>query len=444
MATLAKNSVTHLAILVAGTRLGAIVFPINWRLASSELAQALDLVDPAALFIEPDFYSSLSEADLSAVKIKSLIGSGNVAEFAAMETLNADTEYPDVAVGRDEPAVIIATAAVAGVPRGAVLTHGNLLSVSTMFTETYNISVADRSLGVLPLFHIAGLQYMFVMAMAGGASVILPGFDAELGSRMIDEHHISLIVTFPPMLEHLLDARAASGGEWGSLRFCWGILNPPEVVQRYLALERGEYWTGYGQTETTGIATLGTTLEKPGSAGRVVDGLELRIVNDEDQEVPAGEVGEIAVRGNLVFAEYWGDEEASAYAGRGGWHHTGDLGRVDEEGYLFYAGRKPEKELIKSGGENIYPAEVEAAIRQLDEVAAVCVIGVPDDKWGETVKAVVELEEGKQLDEDQLLSGIAETLAAYKKPRVIEFVSRLPRDEAGKIDRQEVKAEFGK
>ena len=159
--------------------------------------------------------------------------------------------------------------------------------------------------------------------------------------------------------------------------------------------------------------------------------------------MPPNQPGEIAVRGNLVFAHYWQDEEASAYASRGGWHHTGDMGKVDEDGFLYYVGRKPEKELIKSGGENIYPAEVEAAIRRLPQVADVCVIGVPDERWGETVKAVVELAAGQRLDAGQLLAGISEHLAAFKKPKLVEFVDKLPRDSQGKIDRQRVKSDHG-
>ena len=446
LATVAKNSISHVAGLIACARLGVVAFPVNWRLASNEIAMALGLVGPKALLIEPDFYPALSESGFDQIKIKGVFGAEKLSEseWLPLEEFQSDRQPPEVSVQPNDPAVIIATAAVAGVPRGAVLTHGNLLSVGRMFASAYQLTKADRGLGVLPLFHIAGYENLFVIAMAGGASVILPGFDAKLGSQMMDEHQISAITTFPPMLEALMAAREELGGNWASLRVCWGILNPPEVVQKYLSLNRGDYWTGYGQTETTGIATLINAQEKPGSAGKVVDGLELRIVNDDDQEVLVGEPGEIIVKGNLVFSHYWGDEEASAYAARGGWHHTGDLGRLDEDGYLYYVGRKPEKELIKSGGENIYPAEVEAAIRQLTAVAEVCVIGVPDEKWGETVKAVIQLAEGEQLTESGLLAGISENLAAYKKPRLIQFVDQMPRDQTGKIDRAKVKTEFGK
>jgi len=441
--TLAKNSIEHFAVLVASTRIGAIVFPANWRLSNTEFTQVVKLTEPAALFIDSEFDSKLTEIDLSDIRIKANLDDRNVSGFTRIKDFKSGAELPGVMIGLDDPAVIIATAAVAGLPRGAVLTHNNLISVGRMFSNAYQLTDKDRFLGVLPLFHIAGLEYLVVMATAGGASVLLPGFDAHLGNQMMDEHQVSLITTFPPMLEQLMAERLKAGTNWDSLRICFGILNPPEVIQKYLDLDRGDYWTGYGQTETTGIATLFNHKLKPGSAGKVVDGLEMQIVDDQDQEVPTGQPGEILVRGNLVFSQYWRDQAASDYAARGGWHHTGDLGRVDEDGFLYYVGRKPEKELIKSGGENIYPVEVENAIHLLPEVVEVCVIGVPDDKWGETVKAVIELAQGKHLNQEDILAGIANHLAAYKKPRLFEFVEKLPRDDSGKVDRLKVKTDFG-
>lgn len=443
LATLAKNSITHIAVIVACSRLGAIAYPANWRLSSIELKHAVDLIEPFALLIEAEFDSLLTEVNLTEIKFKGIIGEGSITDFLSVDGFNSETKLPSLQINQDDPAVIIATAAVAGKPRGAVLSHGNLISVSRMFTNAYRLSTEDRYLGVLPLFHIAGLEYLVVMAVSGGASVILPSFDAKLGTQMMDEHKISLITTFPPMLEQLIIAKQQAGSTWKNLCTCFGILNPPEIIQQYLDLNCGDYWTGYGQTETTGIATLINYQEKPGSAGKVVDGLDMRLIDDLDQDVKMGNPGEIVVKGNLVFSHYWEDEAASTYASRSGWHHTGDMGKMDEGGYLYYVGRKPEKDLIKSGGENIYPVEVENAIRKLPEVAEVCVIGVPDDKWGETVKAVVELFPGKRLDESQLLTGIADHLAAYKKPRLLEFVVQLPRDDAGKVDRLQVKAKYG-
>ena len=156
-----------------------------------------------------------------------------------------------------------------------------------------------------------------------------------------------------------------------------------------------------------------------------------------------GDVGEIAMQGPVVFAGYWNDPDATAYAFRNGWHHTGDLGKFDADGFLYYAGRKPEKELIKSGGENIYPAEVEQVLQGLPEVAAVCVIGVPDEKWGEAVKAVIELSPGMTLSADQVSAAVVKRIASYKKPRFVQIVDVLPRSPDGKIDREAVKSAYG-
>jgi long-chain acyl-CoA synthetase len=443
VATIGLNSVMHFASLVACAKLGAIAFPANWRLTASELQRSLELIDPLALIIEPQFTPLLEGADLGSIRVKIAWGEEPLEGFLPFNDFLVESVEQPEEVKEEDPAVIIGTAAVAGAARGAVLTHGNLLAISRMFTQVFGLSETDRFLAVLPFFHIAGYELMVVMAMAKGASVILPAFDADAGVLMMEKHQVSLIATFPPMLEMLMTSREKNKATWESLKVCFGILNPPEVIQQYLALQAGEYWTGYGQTETTGISSLINVMEKPGSAGKVVSGLEMRIVNDLDEDVPIGQPGEIAVRGDLVFAGYWRDDEATAYAARNGWHHTGDLGKLDEQGYLYYVGRKPEKELIKSGGENIYPAEVELAIQKLPEVAKVCVLGMPDEKWGETVKAVVELVPGENLDAEALLTGLSEHLASYKKPRLIEFVEKVPILENGDIDREAVKETYG-
>jgi long-chain acyl-CoA synthetase len=182
---------------------------------------------------------------------------------------------------------------------------------------------------------------------------------------------------------------------------------------------------------------------KPGAAGKPLPLIRVRCVDESGDDVPTGKVGEIAVQGPVVFAGYWNDPDATDYTFRHGWHHTGDLGKFDAEGFLYYAGRKPEKELIKSGGENVYPAEVEQVLIDLPEVAAACVIGIPDAKWGEAVKAVIELSPGMTMTADQVSTAVAERIASYKKPRYVEFVEALPRGADGEIDRQAIKAAHG-
>jgi acyl-CoA synthetase (AMP-forming)/AMP-acid ligase II len=258
----------------------------------------------------------------------------------------------------------------------------------------------------------------------------------------MDDHQVTLLADFPPILAMLLDAKDASGANWDSLRYVLG-LDAPDVIQRLYQETKARFWTGFGQSEITGVATLGEVIEKPGSAGRPIPLVRIRCVDESGEEVCVGDPGEIVVRGPTVFEGYWRDPDATYDTFRHGWHHTGDIGRFDEDGYLYYVGRMPEKELIKSGGENIYPAEVEHVLQGLPEINAVCVIGVPDPEWGEAVKAVIELLPGKSLTEEAVRQAVADRIASFKKPKIVNFTKALPRGSAGEIDRAEVKIRFG-
>jgi long-chain acyl-CoA synthetase len=305
-----------------------------------------------------------------------------------------------------------------------------------------NLNAHDRHLAALPLFHITGLGLSLTMIMAGGANVVAEGFDPAAACEMIDAHGVTLMASFPPVLSLLLGAKEESGAQWDSLRYVLG-LDSPDVIQELMAETTADFWTGFGQSETSGVVTLGSVRERPGSAGRPIPFAQVDCVLEDGEPAPIGQEGEIVVRGPVVFQGYWGDPDATAFAFRGGLHHTGDLGKFDADGYLYYVGRKPEKELIKSGGENIYPAEVEHVISGLPGVAAVCVIGVPDETWGEAVKAVIELKPGAALTVAQIQEAVAEAIAAFKKPRQVEFVDSLPRDGEGGVDREAVKRDYG-
>ena len=440
---LALNSVAFLGLVVACAKTGAFAFPINWRLAAGEVEAVLSLAGPKVLIVEKEFIPLLVETELNAIPARFLMGDKKEENFTLFAELSGENETAPAVSGIEDPVAIISTAAVAGLPRGAMLKNRNFIGLGRQFKKTFELTESDCFLAGLPFFHIAGLAMTFAFSVVGGASVVEPRFNAKSSSKLIDSHHISMIATFPPMLEMMMKTKEESGATWETLRICWGILNPPEIVHAYQELDCGEYWTGYGQTETTGIVTLGNYSEMPGSAGKVVDALEMRITNEAGEEVPVGETGEIAARGDLIHAGYWRDVDYTNLTFRGGWHHTGDLGKVNEEGHLFFMGRKPDKELIKSGGENIYPAEVENAIRKLSEVADVCVIGTPSDEWGEMVVAVVEAAPGRTLNQAEILTGIESNLASYKKPQRIIFVESLPRRENGDVDRKAVKSSYG-
>ena len=184
-------------------------------------------------------------------------------------------------------------------------------------------------------------------------------------------------------------------------------------------------------------------VDKPGAAGKPVPPCQVRLVDDYDREVPVGTPGEIVVRGPLVFQGYFGQPDVTAHTLRNGWHHTGDVGRFDADGYLYYVRRKPEKELIKPGGENVYPAEVETIIAQMDGVSGVCVYGIPDAKWGEAIKAVVELRAGARYTPQQVADHVASKIARFKRPHVVVFADALPRTAEGAVDREAVKTTWG-
>lgn len=202
------------------------------------------------------------------------------------------------------------------------------------------------------------------MIQIGGANVVLEVFDPAKAVQMMDEHDVSLMAVFPPILSTLLDARQTADASWDSLQHVFG-LEAPETIQRLYAETKAKFWTGFGQAETSGLVTLVRVDTKPGATGKSLPMVRLRCVDESGDDVPIGEVGEIAVQSPIVFAGYWNDPDATNYTFRNGWHHTGDLGKLDEEGYLYYAGRMPEKDLIKSGGENVYPAEVEHVLQDL-------------------------------------------------------------------------------
>jgi long-chain acyl-CoA synthetase len=297
-------------------------------------------------------------------------------------------------------------------------------------------------LNLLPLFHVGGL-FMATMAFhAGALNLNMSKFDAAQAVDLIAEKNVTVLFDFSPILGSILDQQAKTGKEVSSLRHVIG-LEGPETIEKYQKQTGGTFYVMYGQTETSAIATLGRYNDRPGSAGRTIPLADVKLVDENDRAVPAGQVGEIAVKGPMVFSGYWNLPEDTVHTFRGGWHHTGDLGRFDEDGFLFYAGRKPEKELIKPGGENVYPAEVEKAILEHPAVEMTVVFGVPDPKWKEGIKAVCKLKAGQKLDAKDLIKFVGESIASYKKPQQVEFVAEMPLLANGSPDRAKVKEQFG-
>jgi long-chain acyl-CoA synthetase len=267
-------------------------------------------------------------------------------------------------------------------------------------------------------------------------------FDAKTALELTQTEKISVMGSFSPIMSRLSEEVKKGNYDTSSLKNLTG-LEQPDIITEFQEKTGSTFWPLYGQSETSGTITLAPFNERPGSAGRPALLSEIALVDDTDTPVPTGEAGEIVVRGPMVFNGYWHQEELNRKTFKNQWHHTGDLAKFDDDGYLWFVSRKPEKELIKPGGENVYPAEVEEVIRQHPDIETVSVIGVPDPEFGEGIKAVCVLKKGKTLEAKDLINYVAGKIARYKKPRYVDFVTALPLTPSGAIDRVKVKELYG-
>jgi len=439
---LAQNDAAYLELYGACARQGIVAYPINWRLTGPEVERVVDRAQPKMMVIDQATQPLVADwlsgkAVPHRYRLTGEAGDG----FEALAGLYRSGGGPAAAdVGPGDAFAVISTAAVDVVPRGAVLSHANVVTANLTAIAALGLTERDRYLAALPLFHVTALGMSLAHLHAGAAIVVVARFDAEEAVRLIERHLITHVSDFPPVLSSLLDAAEKLGSALPSLAHVSG-LDAPQTIQRLHEKTKAQFWTGFGQSETTGFVTIQRVAEKPGASGRPVPAAQVRLVDDFDREVPTGTPGEILVRGPLVFQGYFAQPDVTAHTFRGGWHHTGDVGRFEADGYLHYVKRKPEKELIKPGGENVYPAEVETVIMQMADVTGVCVYGVPDAKWGEAIKAVVETKTGHT--PQQVIDFVGSKIARFKRPHTVVFTDALPRGADGAVDRDAVKARWG-
>ena len=343
----------------------------------------------------------------------------------------------------DDDAVILYTSGTTGVPKGAELTHANLLrNAEVTATTLLATGPGDVVMGCLPLFHSFGLTCGLNAAVLGGACLaLLPRFDPGAALEMISREKVTIFEGVPTMYAALLHHPDAGRTDASSLRVCvsGGAALPLEILRGFEDTFGCPILEGYGLSETSPVASFNhpDRPRKPGSIGTPVAGVQMRVVDDAGAEVPPGQVGEVVIRGHNVMKGYWGNPDATAAAIPDGWFRTGDLARMDEDGYFFIVDRK--KELIIRGGYNVYPREVEEALYEHPSVAAVAVIGIPHESLGEEVGAAVALKPGASTTPGELQEFARDRVAAYKYPRQVWLVEELPKGPTGKILRREVR-----
>lgn len=436
-----QNCHRMLEVVFACAKLGAIAAPVNWRLTAAELTTVIGDIAPRVVVASAseEMAEATAAVRAAAPDAAVLVHDDPAYEerLAALDPVDAQGDVDD-----ELPVLQIMTAAFQGTPKGALLTSRGIVTQDLVLPGVGLVEPGEEVyLAAGPMFHIGVLLKTFSIFHWGGTVVVIDRVDADEVCRLIAAERCTSAFLFPPTIRQVVELAADGAHDLSSLRD--NVALPPEDV--------AEAWyritsctppeapgaTGYGTTETVGMVTFeGRRPRGLSPFGRPSPAVALRILDPEGVEVPTGEIGEIAVRGPQVMAGYLGHEPLDP----DGWRRTGDLGRREEDGSVTFLG--PNQDMIKSAMENVYPVEVETALRSHDEVADACVIGVPDPDWGQSVLAVVERAEGGTVDEEALIAHVRTRIASYKKPRRVVFVEALPRTGAF-VDRAAVKEAHG-
>jgi len=431
-------NVPYFALCYYGAlRLGAILVPMNVLLKGREVGYYLRDSGATALFAWHDF-GEAAQAGAGDAGTELL----PVAPGEFEQQVMAADPIRDVAdrAGTDT-AVLLYTSGTTGTPKGAELTHDNLRRNAQVSRGLFDIGPGDVVLGALPLFHSFGQTCALNACVAGGAMLtLLPRFDPTKALEILQRDRVTVFEGVPTMYAALLNHPERDRYDVSELKVCasGGAALPVEVLRGFDEAFDCKVLEGYGLSETSPVASFNhpDRERKPGSIGTPIEGVEMKVVDDEDRDLPAGEVGEIVIRGHNVMKGYWQRPDATAEVMRGGWFHTGDMARVDEDGYFFIVDRK--KDMIIRGGYNIYPREVEEVLYEHPAVREAAVVGVPHPEWGEEVGAAVALKAGAQVTAEQLRDHVKEQVASYKYPREIWFVDELPKGPTGKILKREI------
>jgi long-chain acyl-CoA synthetase len=437
---MAPNTPEFLTLYYGILRAGAVVVPMNPQFKSREV----------------DYYLSDSAASLALAwhgvadqAAKGAAGAGTdlvVIEPSDLAGTLADVG-PEPAIADRAPsdtAVILYTSGTTGQPKGAELTHANLLAnVEVTRTTLLSLGPQDVLLGALPLFHSFGQTVAMGCAVASGACLtLLPRFDPVRALEIVKRDQVSVLMGVPTMYAAILHSGGSSAGDAASLRLCvsGGAAMPGELMRAFEMAFDCMILEGYGLSETSPVASFNhpDRERKPGTIGQAIAGVEMRVQNDDGDPLPADEIGEIAIRGDNVMKGYWRRPEETAEAMAGGWFRTGDLGRMDPEGYFSIVDRK--KDMIIRGGLNVYPREVEEVLYEHPAVLEAAVIGVPDQMLGEEIAAAVVLKPGATADPGELREHVKSQLAAYKYPRHVWIMEELPHGGSGKVLKRAITA----
>jgi len=453
IAILAKNVPAFFELWFGAAKVDAVLVPVNYRLAPVEIAFVLNDAGAELLLVGADFYPLVEKVERELKSVRRIIAlDGRHPSWIDYEKWLAaqSARDPALLISADHCAIQMYTSGTTGHPKGAQLSHTGLLSLTYLALDSFGAwHENDVNLVCMPLFHIGGSGWALIGLQRGVKTVLLRDADPAAILRAIPEQKITKAFVVPALLLFLLQNPQCAQTDFSSLELIvYGASPAPiDLVRKSLKVFGCGLAQVYGLTETTGAITYlppedhgEEHAQRLKSCGKAMPGIEIQVVDTAGRDVPVGDVGEIVTRSQQTMLGYWNQPEATSRAIRDGWFYTGDAGYLDADGYIYIYDRV--KDMIISGGENIYPAEVENTLFGHPAVADVAVIGVPDDKWGEAVKAMVVKRPGAEVSAEELIAFARDRIAHYKAPRTIDFVDALPRTPTGKILKRELRKPF--
>ncbi len=449
VALLSYNCPEFLEALFAANYLGAIAMPINWRLAAPEVRYILDHSGAAAIVCDQSLLqlANAATAGLEETLVRAIISETAESGWTTLDELRSRSDTaPRVAAAADDVHRLMYTSGTTGRPKGVMLTHANLAWKNHAHTIEFGFTDADLGLACGPLYHVGALDLTTTSLIAAGATTIVHrSFEASEVVTEIERSRVSTVWLAPAMVNAIMALPDIEQRDLSSVRVIinGGEKMPIPLIERIQRVFPSAWFAdAYGLTETVSGDTFldrDSILSKLGSVGRPCLYLELDVWDEDGNSVAAGEQGEIVMRGPKVFKGYWRDDDATAAAFARGWFHTGDIGVLDDDGYLFIVDRL--KDMIVSGGENIASSEIERVLYEHDSVLEAAVVGRPDDRWGEVPVAFVALRPGADVTSDALIDHCGAQLARFKVPKAITFIASLPRNPSGKVLKRELRSE---
>ena len=452
---LAQNCMEYVEVYGAGELAGFITATVNWRLAAPEMEYIINDASPKVLVFE-DIYTAIIEGIKPRLKgVEKFVCIGKApawAEEYEKVLATGDVAGPPCRSQEDDIAYLIYTSGTTGRPKGCMLGQRESYNLGMSVSPTQHSTPADRCLLMMPFFHIGAKAIQLAQHHCGGTVFMQRGFEPEAVLKSIADNRITITHMAPVMAQLLFESPNIKKYDVSSLHTLVysAAPMPTPVLKKGLELWGDVFMQMYGQTE--GIITglwhhqhrpdgSAQDVERLGSVGQQFSGVELRLVDDNGNEVPQGQPGEVTYRTTAMFRGYWNNSAATIETLRDGWCHSGDIGKLDKEGFLYLVDRK--KDMIISGGENIYSREVEEAVVQHQAVSECAVIGLPDEKWGEAVCAIVILKKGQKLTEDEVIKHTQTLIASYKKPKTVVFVDDIPKLPSGKVNKVELRKLYG-